>query len=291
MFYKLFLLTVIFFKLSGTDILVYSYDRPMQLHLFLESLYENVTGFENVYIVYRSSSNDFEQGYEICFGLIKPKFSKLFLIKEVNGQFKKLTLNFFELFKESKYMVFGLDDIIITSKIDLKQCVSYLENYSSCYGFYFRLGGNINYCYSLNKSVGVPNLVNLADDIKMFNFGEKGGDWDYPCTLDFCLYKKNIIYKEIKNLKFFNPNSLEASWHASEYSKLKNKKGLICNYSKIVNTPWNIVQDTHNNRTQGLDKNYFLDKFKSGFVFDLYKYQNLIYNSPHVELDLFFKKL
>ena len=50
---------------KDVDIIVYTKDRPMQLHLLLESLQKYVTGMGRIVITLQPSSSDYEKGYTL----------------------------------------------------------------------------------------------------------------------------------------------------------------------------------------------------------------------------------
>lgn len=56
-----------------TDLIIFSYDRPMQLYALLESVEQYVTGAENICVVYRASDERFEQSYQS----VKEDFDKV----------------------------------------------------------------------------------------------------------------------------------------------------------------------------------------------------------------------
>ena len=47
------------------DLVVFSYDRPLQLYAFLESTEKYVTGVGDLVVIYRASSEQFQKGYEV----------------------------------------------------------------------------------------------------------------------------------------------------------------------------------------------------------------------------------
>ena len=56
-----------------TDLIVYSYDRPMQLYALLESIEKYITGLSDIFVILRTSSSDFEHAY----GIVEKTFSKV----------------------------------------------------------------------------------------------------------------------------------------------------------------------------------------------------------------------
>ena len=63
------------------DLIIFSYDRPMQLFALLESIEKNVVGLNKTNVIYRSSNNEFEVGYEI----VKKSFPTSNYVKQDNA--------------------------------------------------------------------------------------------------------------------------------------------------------------------------------------------------------------
>src|SRR5271154_2417996 len=53
------------FSARAADLIIFSYDRPLQLYAFLESVQRYVTGIGQTSIIYRTSGQDFDAGYQI----------------------------------------------------------------------------------------------------------------------------------------------------------------------------------------------------------------------------------
>lgn len=227
------------------DLVVFSYNRPMQLYAFLESFKKHVTGYGNVAVVFRSDS-EFDSGYDI----VKRDFLDVLFIeqsKEVPKEdFRRLTIEAtFKGEAKSKYVLFAVDDIIITGDIDLSQDIQSLDN-TGAHGFFYRLGQGVDYCYSENKIQGVPKLLPVEEDAYVWSFFNETGDWKYPNSLDFVLYNKELIQKEIESLNFTNPNYFEGHWaRLAPYQKL----GICHKAPKLVNVPANIVTTSNRNRS------------------------------------------
>ena len=49
----------------AADLVIFSYDRPLQLYAFLESVQRYVTGLSKISVICRMSDGQYRQGYEI----------------------------------------------------------------------------------------------------------------------------------------------------------------------------------------------------------------------------------
>lgn len=247
------------------DLVVFSYDRPLQLFAFLESVEKYITGLGEIHVIYRTSSQEYENAYL----KVKARFSNVFfhLQGEQNPSkdFKDLTLQ--SAFKSpSDYILFAVDDIIVKDYIDIAHDITLLQD-TNAYGFYYRLGTHLNHCHPTNKVQSLPDLKNITDEVLSWSFESAEGDWGYPNTVDMTLYEKITIKKDIESIPLENP-SFEFFWDNLS-SKIKYKIGLCYQISKIVNIPLNRVQDVCSNPHMGISKEYLLSIFNLGLKIDI----------------------
>src|ERR1700722_19079515 len=122
------------------DLVVYSYDRPLQLYAFLESAVRHISTIGEIHVIYRARSSEYQQGYET----VQPEIPGVIYAPQSNQplrDFKPLTLRaVFE--SPSNYIVFAVDDIIVTDQIRFADDIILLEQHNA-YGFYYRLGTNL----------------------------------------------------------------------------------------------------------------------------------------------------
>ena len=221
--------------LNQTDLIIYSYDRPMQLYAFLESLEQHVVGLANVFVIYRTSNQDFQNAYSI----VQETFTNAHFFQQSPPftDLKRLTSACF-MQSSNPYILFGVDDIIVKDSINLNECVQALKKHNA-HGFYFRLGKNLEYCYAMNSPQALPHFEEIGNKILQWKFIDGQYDWRYPNNLDFTLYCKSDLESLICSLEYATPYALESKLMGHvDY----NKKGLCFESSKIVNFPLNIVQ-------------------------------------------------
>ncbi|KKP36085.1 MAG: hypothetical protein UR26_C0001G0129 [candidate division TM6 bacterium GW2011_GWF2_32_72] len=282
MFFLAELLINFFFRKNfnqKTDLIVFSYDRPIQLYAFLESVEKYVLGLNNIYIIYRSSDLEFDQGYD-C---VKHDFSNVIFCKQKNkSDFKHWTAKaFFQ--KDSNNVIFAVDDIIIKDFIDLKKCVCVLiEN--KAYGFYLRLGKNITESYSCNIITGIPQHEEVAPGIFKYRIFSGAGDWCYPNTVDMTLYRKKDIALKLFLMPWDTPNSLEAAWSKGARFINKSSYGLFLEESKIINIPANLVQNEQLNRySESISTKELLLLFQASKKINIEPFFKIKNKSPHME--------
>jgi hypothetical protein len=272
-------------SLKTVDLIIFSYDRPMQLYALLESIDKNLTGIESTTVIYRSSNDRFAHTYKH----IEQQYSHVNFIKQgtmPTHDFKHLVLQAFRA-GTSAYICFAVDDIIIKSHADLSQATQALESTGS-YGFFLRLGSHLTACYSTNKPQQVPPMTPIPHGIYQWTFNEGTYDWNFAHTVDMTIYKKTAIVQDFIMMKYSNPNKLEGAW--SHYAKQHhNEKGLCYNQSVAVNIPTNLVQDVCDNRhMHSWTPEQLLEKFNEGQKIDISALQNIKNESCHIAYALTF---
>lgn len=262
------------------DLVVFSYNRPLQLYAFLESVENLVQGVGEITVIYRASQKGYyDYGYE----LVAQDFPRVkFVVQGGNpkGDFKPLTLQ--AVFgSPSKYVMFAVDDIVVKDKVNLAECIQFLED-AGAYGFYLRLGMNLNYCYTMGKAQPVPELKAVADGVYLWRFNKAELDWAYPNTVDMTVFRKKDISNNLHTLDYTSPNTLEGAW-AGKAKSVIDRKGLCFAQSKVVNLPLNRVQTDWHNLSMEISPEDLQIKFLQGFKFDiapLFKIQN---RSAHMD--------
>ena len=192
-------------------------------------------------------------------------------------------------FKKSKsnFLAFSVDDIIVKDKLDFKKCMSTLRD-TGAYGFFLRLGHNINYCYMANGPQKVKSTIKIKDNIHAWQFSMGEKDWAYPNNVDMTLYKKEDIKSDIESLEYDTPNFFEGRWDG--LSK-KNRVGLFFTNSAIVNIPANIVNEVFDNRNMSVYSTVeLLDKFNNDEKIDIKPFYQVKNSSPHMESEFKFIK-
>ena len=141
------------------DLLVFSYNRPLQLYCFLESLFHYAKNLGTVSVLMRADQK-YVEGYE----QVKKSFPSVTFIEQskVSPQhdFKQHTIEIVEGGKND-YVIFAVDDIIVKDNFDIHDCIEALQK-THAYGFYLRLGTNITHCYMVNQSHNLPKLIPLG---------------------------------------------------------------------------------------------------------------------------------
>lgn len=263
---------------ASVDLVIFTFDRPMQLEALLLSVQKYIKGIESISCICRTTNTDYKKAYEQVFAL----FPALRVVYQSNKPYADFKPSLLSLTYDSlaPYVIYAVDDIIVKDYVDLTYCVDILRK-TNAYGFYLRLGKNITECYTENRITPPPPLAPIEEAVYSWRFAEGAGDWAYPNTVDMTLFKKDDIKDMLLKLNYWSPNSLESAW--SIQADLA-KKGVCFESSKIVNLPLNLVQNFCNNRNMNACPALeLLKKFEDGFRIDIDDVKKLDNAAPHVE--------
>lgn len=262
------------------DLVIFSYDRPLQLYALLESIEKHVKGVGVTTVVCRASNIAYKGAYSV----VGKEFPQVkFMMQEGNPpqDFKSLTLQaIFD--TPAGYVIFAVDDIVVKDDVDLSKCIEILDR-TDAYGFYLRMGDHLNYCYTMDQAQRLPELASVQDDILSWKFVGSECDWAYPHTVDMTVYRKRSL-NSFRDLSYHSPNSLEGCW-ASQAGPAMELRGLCFKDSKIVNLPLNKVQKELENRSMGISASALLMRFLQGYKLALDPLNKIRNASAHMEYE------
>lgn len=273
----LFLLVSSRLSSEKSDLVVFSFDRPLQLYALLESAHLHMTGLEHIYVIYRTSDEKYQTAYEE----VKKTFQGVTYLMQgehPDKDFKLLTMHAtFD--SSSDYILFAVDDIIVKDAVDVSQDIDLMVR-TGAYGMFYRLGTHLTRCYTKDCSQAVPSLSNVQKDIYSWKFQRGEHDWGYPHTVDMTLYRKKDLMNDFQTIEFSNPNYLEGAWASRSY-KVLHRTGLCYEESKIVNLPLNRVQNTALNLNMEIPKELLLELFNKGKKIDIFYVYHIQNKSAH----------
>jgi histo-blood group ABO system transferase len=282
-FLLLFIQSYILQAHNSADLIIFSFNRPLQLYALLESIKMHVTDINSTTVIYRTSNKRYEQ----AFNEVASDFPHVqFLHQQTISDFKTLTIQALEN-SSSDYVLFAVDDNIVKDKVSLHECIEWVEK-TDAYGFYLKLGTHLDYCYTENKLQKVPPLTRINNTIFSWEFESGEKDWRYPNTVDMTLYRKKDLTSLFKSLEYINPNLLEGKW-ASWWvqHKAPSPFGLFYENSKILNIPLNKVQmiDILNRDMNLYSPEELLEKFEAGYKIDIAPLYQIKNRSVHTEYE------
>ncbi len=267
------------------DVVIFSYDRPMQLYAYLESIQKYVTGLRDTLVIYRTSDNDFERGYQV----VQQAFPQVKFYQQTTVESFKPLLKYVTFGASTcQHILFGVDDIVMTDYVDVRDCVRAMDKLGA-YGFYLRLGKNITCNYTNRKDIEypLPPLKEVLPGIFAWQFQQgTTRDWSFSNSLDMSIVRKESFLECFCNDSYTTPNSLEGCLGKKLMKRRDQKKtGLCYAHSKMVNVPLNIVQEKHTERNMHfLSSKQLLEMFNRGIRIDIRPFFHIQNKAPHMEV-------
>ena len=261
---------------GNADLIIFSYNRPLQLYALLESVKLYVRGLEQIMVIYRAS----DSAYQDAYAKVHAEFPRVRFYSQQNAphDFKPLTLNCVSK-SLNNYILFAVDDVVVKDQVDINACIEQMEKYNA-YGFFLRLGKNLNYCYATFSDQRLPQFIVDDGSMCVWNFAGNEGDWGYPNSLDMTLYHKADLMGLLWQLDYHSPNQLE---HYLAMNADYSKKGICFELSKIINLPINLVQNyTYNNCVHSYSTQQLLDLFNQGGKMDVGAFYQANNRSSHM---------
>jgi hypothetical protein len=258
------------------DLVIFSYDRPLQLYALLESVEKYTTNLGEVHIILRCSDDRFRKAYQEVFDT----FSSVYVNEHRNrDDFKEVFLRVVSQ-APHEYIFFGVDDIIVTGHIDLDYCIRVMQKLNA-YGFYLRMGKNCTKGYPDPYDISLPRFIYDQDDICAWQFNIGMYDWAYPHTVDMAVYKKQDIMHDLLSIAYHNPNTLEGHWAGQSY-RIASKIGVCYNHSHMVNIPMNSVQEEAENYNMAISTIELLRIFNEGKKIDIDQFYQINNGNSHM---------
>ena len=242
-----------------TSIIVFSKDRPLQLHGYLESLlkYSDTEQSGIAIILKETDAVDYSRTIE-SFPMVK-------WIKE--SDFSSDLMSCLNAAK-SDHVMFGVDDVVFIKPFQFKTIETFLRNNNDVFGFSLRLGNNIK---------PLPKRMLKEENYLTWDWTTTNArHYNYPWELCSTVYRKTDVIELVSknNNAAKSPNYLE-DMVACRPKELIARKMLACfnDASKSLVVTVNAVQTTHPN---GFDNRQPTD------IFTL----NNLYNNYNNRLDI-----
>lgn len=252
-----------------TSILIFSKDRPLQLHSTIDSILRFASGYNSVSVLFRASNSEFLESYNKLNKL--PKFATVDFIDESHYGFQNTLVSLLDSIEEDS-IVMETDDTIYCDFIDFSKYKNYLSQ--DCGRVNFTADSMI-YSRKFLQEDGVCWRFERVPDT---NSNEQLC-LNYPFNVSSTIHKTKDVLELITSNVINNPFELEWTGSSSPiFTKYK--------YNYLVRSNGPIVRQLHINNFLDRYEEYYslLDmqkKFVNGFVFDLdfsilkYSYQNL----------------
>lgn len=243
---------------KGLNVIVWSFDRPMQLKLCLDSLLEHFQEAKNssISVVYKASSAQFIAGYdELRYQYQereKAGAPKVNFIFETN--FYLMTSMAFGYHPQTMFVVddqIFFDDFSVTDPI----FQLHLREPSKYFTISLRLDPTKNYCYPVDRNQAIPELKEVAPEALAWSWNGQEMDWGYVASLDGNIYHTQPIrnlFARIQPQQVTNPNAFEMLLNAAaaQGAVTYPSQNLCYPKAKTCSLPINKVQTMFDNRAE-----------------------------------------
>jgi glycosyltransferase involved in cell wall biosynthesis len=263
---------------------IFSKDRPLQLDATIRSLRRNCSdlGSADLRVLYAASTPALASLYEVL------------AFEHPDVQFRReadFRRDLIDMVKGPRHIMFLVDDSLFVGPTSLRQATSILDENESLLGFSFRLGRNTTYCYPLDAQQALPDFEAVGSGLLVFDWTDAQHDFGYPIEVSSSLYRSSDLLPLIQTLNYRNPNTLEGAFAAEAIKFRGAHPRLACHERSVaVSIPANLVQTaTPNRAAERSDQSVasLAEAFTSGRRLDLERYQGLITNACHQEMELF----
>lgn len=225
-------------------VIIFSRDRPMQLHALLDSLWENATmdplGTKPT-IIFTFSDEHFHDGYR---NTVLDHQGWCEFVREEDFQ-----RDYMDALPESGYVVHFVDDDVVHGRANLQHAAFELDRDDQLLTFSLRLGLNTTYCYSLDQPQPLPaSIVNIGGML-FWRFVGAQHDAAYPFSLDGHVLRVDDIRQMLQASIYRSPNELEQTLASRAWMRSSQRPKMAC-YARscVTGVPANVVTTTHNNR-------------------------------------------
>jgi hypothetical protein len=247
-------------------VIVFSRARPLQLHGYLTSLYQQCQGDFRVSVLAK-----IDDIYGDAYQEVIAEFP--------DGQFWHETgfdhdlHGIFDLGKDAEFTMFGCDDVVFVEPFDVGKVAEVLDKIPGVLGLSLRLGGNIT-----RNMFGEP--LPQPEDPSCWDAGspQSVGDWAYPWEVLGTVYRTGFATSMMAMLAAGSPSQLEerGSRRWTECTDLHHLAAYPT--SRLVVPTVNVVQHEFPNgitSPRELGPEFLLDCWNHGLRLDTDRYAGM----------------
>ena len=276
---------------NKVQLMIFSYNRAMQLDLLLRSIKKNITGFDKIIVTFNYSNDKFLEGYK--------KLMKKGLVDEWHcdkdfshtSGFKDYLIGLMG--TKYQYTCIFSDDDIVFRKVSMDEVVSFIKD--DVISFSLRMGLNTTHSFYGGTTI-IKDPWGEYEDLEKFikwNWTEyhrkrcKG----YPIAFgDGGIFNTETIRNLLKNIEGQSPNELERYLNKDENRSFITQHNLVAyKHSVLITNPVNSVQ-TFSPLFHGEKFSYSIEDlnnaFLKGYVIDYNKIDFNNIKATHQELAL-----
>ncbi len=240
---------------------VFSKDRPLQLHLLLQSYVDMVENPVPLHILHTASNDTFAKAFDevaACF-----KGHDFTFVRET--RFRASLLPLLDSLRAEK-MFFLTDDDVFVNKLDMQRHAS-IDPKEAVLNVV--LSPQLSHCYTTLRPSPIPNFTAVAGypELREFKWGASRDMWDYPMMVDGTLFDTREVRLMAAHTQYKAPNSFEGA--LMEFANgFRQRKGYCYSKAILVNIPLNKVQTENANHGGGSDVEGLLATWNDGMAID-----------------------
>lgn len=244
---------------------VFSKDRPLQLHLLLQSYADMVSNPVPLHVQYAASTPAFAKAYDevlACF----PKLD-LRVVKET--RFKATLLPLLDSLRAEK-MFFLMDDDVFIQKVDMTKHASVDPKHVT---MNVVLSPQVSHCYTTQKTVAPPLFTQVKGrkELREFRWSELNGGlhsmWTYPMMVDGTLFDTREMRLMAATTDYKAPNSFEGALMEFAHG-FRQRRGYCYEKAVLMNLPLNKVQTENANHAGSSGVEEMLATWQQGLCID-----------------------
>jgi hypothetical protein len=237
------------------NVICFSKDRPLQLEAFIDSL-GHFSGLPDsaISVIYACSP-------EISYDTLIKRRPDVDWIAETDFQADLMAA----VERAGDYVLLGCDDVVFKEYFDLNRGIELLATSEDVFGFTLRLGTNIRFMPSFERS----------DDLLVWDWSAaKGSYWRYCWEVSATLYRKAFVLDYLKSRDdLSNPNRFEASLAKEIEEGKQSVPPKLASFAKgcTVTVTVNRVQDEFPNEYDDEKDTEIVELYKQyedGYLFD-----------------------
>ncbi len=256
------------------DCLVFSKDRAMQLHAFLQTVH--LAPYDEVGVLWTASTETFRKGYE------RVRWPLMGEQDDFETQVRR-----FVRAGSSEHVVFHTDDDLFFRRPPTPMPL--IPGVVS-----LRLGSNTVQCFMNGETNGIHGGPLISGDWRYWDWTLGANDDGYPLSLNGHIIRRADLARLLDtDVRFDNPTRLELAL-AQRADRLGHTLIAAPRESCVVSVPWNRVTTGTNNPTSDdpeLSADALNERWLDGEILDPFRMDYNQVRSPHALLDPVFAEM
>jgi hypothetical protein len=265
---------------SRAECIVFSMDRALQLDALLGSYSRLAVNPAPIHILFRATGTEHLAAYEEVLERHRQRIASI-TRQHDGGSFRSQLLELLATVSAER-VFFLVDDIVFVEEFDLAHLLAWDSRF---FVPSLRLGANLRRSYTWQMEQQRPTFFQLStsrkrqllpdvpiteinqDDLLNWVWEEASLDWAYPLSVDGNLFSTAEIQALAEHTRFTSPNTFENNLQRF-HGFFKHRIGVCYRKSRLVNVPWNRVQNEFDNVHGEVHQDAMLRHWRAGLRID-----------------------